>query len=92
MNKRYESKLERLEKIKKQIKDEEKRIEQEIGKHALKTFDLSYEDLEKVKSIIDDLYLIYDEQKEDDSLESESNENNDMQLNSSNNNFNNSGD
>ncbi|KKE78658.1 hypothetical protein DTX80_17735 [Bacilli bacterium] len=73
MNKRYESKLERLEKIKQQIKEEEKRIEQDIGKHALKTFNLSYEDLEEVKSMIDELYLIYEERKKqnsDDEIES----------------------
>lgn len=67
MNKRYESKLERLEKIKQQIKEEEKRIEQDIGKHALKTFNLSYEDLEEVKSMIDELYLIYEERKKQNS-------------------------
>jgi len=77
MNKRYENQLERLEKIKQQIKEEEKRIEQDIGKHAMKTFDLSYEDLEDIKSMIDELYLIYVERNEKDSSnEIESNNSN----------------
>lgn len=62
--KRLKSKLNKLEEIKQQIKEEEKRIEQEIGKFVLKTFDKTHEESEYIKNIIEELYLIYAEKNE----------------------------
>lgn len=62
-NKSYIKKLERLEKIKNQIKKEEQRIERNIGKYFIKKFNLSYEESSVAKNMIDDFYIMYERDK-----------------------------
>lgn len=69
----YEKKIDKLEKIKQQIKEEEKKIEQDLGRIFLKTFNLNHSDIEEAKELIKTLGTDYTEKENKEVNESESN-------------------
>lgn len=62
--KRLKAQLDRLEKIKLQIKEEQNKIEQDLGKTFLKTFDLTHEDSTRANELLEELSMLYEENKE----------------------------
>lgn len=64
-NNNLKAKLEKLEKVKQQIKDEERKIEQDLGKHILKILDLSHAEFEEAKRQIETLTPIKQENELD---------------------------
>lgn len=68
MTTRYQSKLQQLEDLKNELKEEKIRVEQSIGKLFLKEFGLGHEDQERIEKLIKDLgteYQLNEEEKEE---------------------------
>lgn len=59
--KRLKAQMDRLEKIKQQIKEEQNKIEQDLGKMFLKTFDLTHEESGRANELIEELLLLHEE-------------------------------
>ncbi|KIU04558.1 hypothetical protein FKN04_22730 [Bacillus glycinifermentans] len=58
-------KLERLQKLEQEIKEQEKKVEQDVGKAFLKAFDIPHEESEKATELIEELVLLYEEANPD---------------------------
>lgn len=56
-------KLEQLEKLKKQIEEQKTKTQTSLGKQLIESLDFDYEELnkEKVKELVKDLSLLYNE-------------------------------
>ena len=61
---RLKTQMDKLEKIKQQIKEEQNKIEQDLGKAFLKTFDLTHEDSKKANELLEELLMLHEEHKE----------------------------
>ena len=54
-------KLERLQKLEQEIKDQEKKVEQDVGKAFLKAFNIPHEESDRANELIEELLMLYKE-------------------------------
>ena len=54
-------KLERLQKVEQEIKDQEKKVEQDVGKAFLKAFNIPHEESDRANELIEELLMLYKE-------------------------------
>lgn len=54
-------KLERLQKLEQEIKEQEKKVEQDVGKTFLKVFNIPHEESDRANELIEELLMLYEE-------------------------------
>ncbi|MCY8497748.1 hypothetical protein P8917_10085 [Bacillus atrophaeus] len=73
-------KLEKLQKLEQEIKEQEKKVEQDVGKAFLKAFDIPHEESDKANELIEELLMLYEEANPNENEVASSSENDDINV------------